>query len=121
MEDSPMCVRTMLAASCLVVFPCLTAFCELPDVKSVEKQPLVAQVKRVVEALNQLGVPLRDNDRTAFEAAIAESDSAKSVAAIQTVLDAYCLLGVEVKSEDSVTLSTGPAKRQLVEQGWTQF
>ena len=93
----------------------------LPLVNDVERQPLVAQVQRVAEALDFLGVPLRDADRTALEAAVKEMDAAKSVAAMQKVLDPYCLVGVELTSEKEITAAAGPAKPELVEQGWTQF
>ena len=94
---------------------------ELPIVESVERQPLAAQVKRVREALDHLGVPLRDADQKAFESALAASDDGQAVSGIQRALDSYCLLGVAVNSETEMKVTAGPAKRQLVEQGWTQF
>ena len=45
----------------------------------------------------------------------------KAVAGIQKVLDPHCLVGVELKSDKEITAAAGPAKKQLVEQGWTQF
>ena len=53
----------------------------LPIVNDVEPQPLVAQVRRLVEALDFLGVPLRAADRTALDAALQETDAAKSIEA----------------------------------------
>lgn len=94
---------------------------DLPIVESVERQPLVAQVKRVREALDHLGVPLRAADQKAFEAAIAASDDVQAVKAIQAVLDSYCLLGVNVNSDTEMKILAGPAKKQLLEQGWSQF
>jgi hypothetical protein len=93
----------------------------LPLVSDVERQPLVAQVQRLVEALDFLGVPLRAADRTALDAALKEMDEAKCVEAIQRVLDPHCLVGVELKSDKEITAATGPAKPELTEQGWTQF
>jgi hypothetical protein len=90
-------------------------------VKEVERQPLVAQVQRVSEALTYLGVPLRAADRTKLEAALKEMDEAKCVEAIQKVLDPYCLVGVELKSEQEIAAAAGPAQPELMEQGWTQF
>ena len=79
-------------------------------VKDVERQPLVAQVGRVAEALAYLGVPLHAADRTALEAALKEMDEAKCVEAIQKALDPYCLVGVELKSEKEITAAAGSAK-----------
>src|SRR5262245_12153729 len=93
----------------------------LPLVTDVERQPLVAQVNRLIEALDFLGVPLRAADRTALDAALKDMDAAKSVEAIQKVLDSYCLVGVELKSDKEITATAGPAKPDLTEQGWTQF
>jgi hypothetical protein len=93
----------------------------LPLVTGVEQQPLIAQVNRLVEALEYLGVPLRQADRDALDAARREMDAAKSVEAIQKVLDPYCLIGVDLKSEQEITASAGPARPELIEQGWTQY
>jgi hypothetical protein len=93
----------------------------LPIVKDVELQPLVAQVKRVAEALDYLGVPLGEADRTALAAAMKETDAAAATAAIQKVLDRHCLAGATLASDKEITAAAGPAERKLVEQGWTQF
>jgi hypothetical protein len=90
-------------------------------VKDVERQPLVAQVNRLIEALDFLGVPLRAADRTAFDAALNDMDGAKSMEAIQNVLDPYCLVGVELASDKEISAVAGPVKPELTEQGWTQF
>src|SRR4051794_28642718 len=66
----------------------------LPIVESVEYQPLTAQVRRVIEALEALGQPLPEPDRARIDRAIASTDQAGAVHALQQVLDAYCLIGV---------------------------
>src|SRR6478672_5015168 len=81
----------------------------LPLVKDVERQPLVTQVQRLIEALDFLGVPLRAADRAAVDAALKEMDEAQCVLAIQKVLDDLCLVGVELKSEQEITAAPGPA------------
>ncbi len=93
----------------------------LPIVKDVQRQPLVAQVRRLVEAIDYLGVPLREVDRSALDAALKQMDAAACAAAIQKVLDPHCLVGVELKSDKEITAVSGPVKRDLVEQGWRQF
>jgi hypothetical protein len=119
----------MHGSTCFTVFfsICLATWSQaqdraaLPLAKEVERQPLVAQVERVAEALDYLGVPLRAADRASLDAALKEMDEAKCVEAIQKVLDPYCLVGVELTSEKEITAAAGSAKPELMEQGWTQF
>ena len=51
----------------LILFPVRAAETALPSVKNVEWQPFVAQVKRVIEAMDYQGSPLSDTDRRALE------------------------------------------------------
>jgi hypothetical protein len=93
----------------------------LPIVKNVELQPLIAQVKRVIEATDYLGVPLSGVDRQALEAAFKKSDSDEASELIQRSLDKYCLIAVNINPESRVKVAAGPAKPELVEKGWRQF
>lgn len=93
----------------------------LPVVTKVEQQPLVSQVERLVDSLEFLGTPLSKPDRDALKAAMIDADAEKAVAGIQKVLDPYCLVGVELRSEKELTVQVGSVKKQLVEQGWSQF
>jgi hypothetical protein len=93
----------------------------LAVVENVAAQPLQAQVQRVMEALEHLGSPLPARARTALEKAAQEPDEARRVAAIQAALDPYCLLAVDINPESRVKVAPGPAKPELVEQGWRQF
>ena len=93
----------------------------LPVVTKVEQQPLVSQVERLVESLEFLGTPMSQSVRDALQAAMIDADAEKSVAGIQKVLDPYCLLGVELRSDKELTVQAGSVKKQLVEQGWSQF
>lgn len=94
---------------------------ELPIVTSVEAQPLQAQVKRVVEALDFLGQPLTEPQQKALNAALAEKDATAAVKAIQAALDPLCLAGVNINPESRVKAGTGPAAAKLVQHGWTVF
>jgi hypothetical protein len=94
---------------------------QLPEVVDVELQPLRAQVKRVATALGELGSPLTDFQQRAFDAALAEHDADKSIAAIQRVLDPLCLVGVNINPESRVKVAPGPAPRELIQQGWRVF
>jgi hypothetical protein len=90
---------------------------ELPRVTKVELQPLAAQVKRVVEALDFIGSPLDAKDKAALDTAV----NGKDVAALQRILDGHCLAGVRITAADKVETFPGPAKPQLAEQGWRVF
>src|SRR5689334_16489712 len=90
-------------------------------VKNVEFQPLAAQVKRVVEALDFLGAPLSSEERGALDTALANTDAAAGCASIQQVLDAHCLVGLTINPEMRVKAAPGPAKPDLVADGWRTF
>ena len=87
---------------------------ELPLVTSVEFQPLAAQVSRVMQTLDMIGEPLPAGDARQLK-------EAKTVEQIQRVLDKYCLAGVDINPESRVKVQQGPAKAELVEQGWRRF
>ncbi len=88
---------------------------------TVALQPLAAQIKRLLDALQSIGEPLPAAQRAALQAAFNSHTEAAGVSSIQEVLDAYVLLNIEINPEDRVTLSRGRAKAELVEQGWTTF
>jgi hypothetical protein len=89
----------------------------LPIVNSVEWQPLAAQIERVVQAAEFIGEPLAAREREAIDAAVKEKDAEK----LQTALDARCLFGVHINAEMRVKVQQGPAKPELMEQGWRSF
>ncbi len=94
---------------------------DLPLVAEVEAQPLKAQARRVVEALEFLGEPLPPAQRTAFEKAVALADDVEAVAAIQKALDPLAIAGVNVNPESRVKVQRGAAPASLHEQGWRVF
>src|SRR5437867_1231891 len=95
---------------------------ELPLVSNVEHQPLAAQVLRLLEAMQVLGEPLPANEATELRK-LAETASGKpaAIAQIQKILDRHCLVGVNINPESRVKAIEGPAKPELVEQGWRSF
>jgi hypothetical protein len=114
--------RLSLTALFLMAAPLSAA--ELPKVNAVERQPLQAQVKRLLDALDLLGSPLPEADRKALDAAFAEKDNGKAIAALQSVLDKHCLVGVRIAKADGkpeLMVEAGPAKPELAEQGWRVF
>ncbi|MSR59204.1 MAG: hypothetical protein EXS05_16435 [Planctomycetaceae bacterium] len=87
-------------------------------VTDVEPQPLAAATTRLLEALEYVGAPLATADREALEKAIKASTDAKLTAAIQKILDPYCVAGVTINPESRVSVVEGPVKKELVQQGW---
>jgi hypothetical protein len=97
---------------------------ELPIVSDVALQPLAAQVRRVDEALDSLGQPLSDETKARIDSAlrgIATTSSVITALALQEALDPYCLAGVQIDRERRVTAAPGPARPELVQQGWRVF
>ena len=94
---------------------------ELPVVRTVDAQPLAAQVRRLIEAMDMIGSPFSAEEKGALVAAMAQADPAMAVESIQRILDPRCLVGVNINPESRVKLQEGPAKPELVEKGWRQF
>lgn len=115
-------MRWCVALSCVVLsipFPLLAG--DLPVV-TVEHQPLAAQVIRVLDALRMLGEPLPGPvDAELRRLAGAPADPKQAVAEMQKLLDRNCLAIVHINPESRVKVEQGPAKPELVEQGWRTF
>ncbi len=88
-------------------------------VYNVEWQPLAAQVKRVVEAMDYQGAPLPDADKQALEKISGTTPDAAEQ--IQSILDRHCLFLVTINPEMRVKVASGAAKPELSEHGWRQF
>ena len=94
---------------------------DLPIVTGVETQPLAAQVRRLIDAAELLGRPFAAAEKTALDEASKLPDTDAASAKIQAVLDPHCLFGVTINPEMRVKVAPGPAKPELVEQGWRPF
>ncbi len=105
-------------ALALLALPALARAGELPRVANVELQPLAAQVKRILDALDYLGNPLPDADRKAIEEARKQENKKQAVLAIQDVLDRHCLVAVNF---DGGKVTLGMDRPELAEQGWRVF
>jgi hypothetical protein len=88
---------------------------DAPEVIAVEGQPLAANVRRVVEALEFLGAPLAKEK----QAALAAAGQARDAAKLQQLLDAETLLLVNINPEARVKVARGPAAARLQQAGWT--
>lgn len=88
---------------------------------SVDAQPLLAQAKRLQEALAFLGSALSQEDAKRIEELQHSAAGAQTADAIQKVLDPYCLAVVSVNPEARVKVSRGEAPAKLMQGGWTSF
>jgi hypothetical protein len=93
----------------------------LPTVSDVDLQPLKAQIHRLIEAKDYLGEPFSAKTKRSLNQALGQADDADAIAAVQQILDAQCLLGININPESRVKVKPGPAKLELVEQGWRSF
>jgi hypothetical protein len=93
---------------------------DLAPVVGVEAQPLAAQVRRLAEALQFVGSPLSREEIESLEKSYNQKPD-ESVAEIQRVLAPHVLIAVEINAESRVKVGRGPAKAELVQQGWTVF
>jgi hypothetical protein len=102
------------------LFALSTAAASVAVVPNVELQPLAAQVKRLMDTLDFLGAPLPPAEQQALAAATESADE-HGAEAIQRILDPHCLLLVNINPESRVKVAPGPAKAELVENGWRVF
>ena len=80
-----------------------------------EGQPLAANVKRLVEALEYLGAPMSAETSAALKSAADARDAHK----LQQLLDPHVLLVVSLNPESRVKVARGPAPAVLQQAGFT--
>ena len=93
---------------------------DLPIVAGVDDQPILAQARRLAEALEGLGRPLNESERGRLERA-AESELGTASRLVQELFDPHCLVGVSINPESRVKVRQGPAEPVLAQQGWRTF
>ena len=94
---------------------------ELTLVAEVEFQPIASATQRLIEALDYLGSPLSEDDLSAIENALVSDNHTQAIVDIQKILDAYCLVGVNINPESRVKVKEGPVNKELMQQGWRTF
>jgi len=90
-------------------------------VRGVPAQPLLAQVRRVADALRHLGSPLPSSTLAELERAERESGDAAASERVQKALDRHCLVAVHINPESRVKAARGPVRPELAQQGWRVF
>jgi len=111
----------LLCLACVTLAALAAAADEAEIVVGVSAQPLKAQARRVAAALEYLGEPLNADQQAELDAALAEPDNEKAVAAIQQVLDSLVLVQIAINPESRVKVARGPAAASLNEQGWRVY
>lgn len=104
-----MLIPTLIAAS----LACPSS----PSPQDVEFQPLAANVRRVVSAMEFLGTPFSREDLVAIEKAVAGGDAA----VLQREIDKRVLLSVHINPELRVKVARGTAAAGAQQGGYTPF
>jgi hypothetical protein len=102
------------AAVVSLIFGSAASAQQLPVI-DVEGQPLAANVRRLMQALDFLGRPLPADAVTALKAACDAQDADK----IQRLLDPHVFLAVSINPETRVKVARGPARATLQQMGFT--
>ena len=93
----------------------------LQIVSGVDRQPLVSQTHRLIEAMDFAGSPFSEADVEALNVAMQAEVDAEAIRKIQTILNTYTLIDVHINPEARVKLTHGECKPVLQEQGWRAF
>ncbi len=113
-------IRWSLAVFLTVAMRTGTSGDDIAPIAGVDAQPLIAQAKRIIEALEILGSPLSKDDRAALSKAF-ELKGDEAVEAIQEILSPRVLMAVHINPESRVKVARGPAPAELFQQGWRTF
>lgn len=94
---------------------------QVPITTGVAWQPLRAQVRRLIEATDYLGVPFSESDKATLESALKAADPEYGSRQIQSILDQRCLYVVNISPEMRVKVAQGSADPDLIQNGWVQY
>ncbi len=90
----------------------------LPIVTNVEPQPFIAQVARLLEALEFLGSELPEAEARRMSELRDAAPTPAVVEEIQRILDRYALAMVQINPEARVSVVRGPAPAEIAQHGW---
>ncbi len=94
---------------------------QIPIIKSVEPQPLIAHAARIVEALEFVGSALPQQTKEQLEGVQQRSHTAASAQQVQQLLDPFVLAYVDINPESRVKVHEGPVQPILNQEGWTTY
>jgi hypothetical protein len=89
-----------------------------PPGQDVERQPLLAQVSRLQEALEFIGQPMSQRVRDELSAAVLGNSDVIVAEAVQRTLDPLCVGTATVQTNRSLNFQPAAAPPRLIEQGW---
>ncbi|MEP6755238.1 MAG: CehA/McbA family metallohydrolase [Chthonomonadales bacterium] len=92
-----------------------------PQQNPIPAQPLLAQARRISEALDYLGNPLPAAAKRQLDLAATQTVDAKAIQLVESALDPHVLFEVDINPESRVKVKLGAAKPILVESGWRQY
>jgi hypothetical protein len=90
------------------------------EAQQISPQPYFASVKRALEALGKLGMPIAATDQQELDALAKQNDNA-AVEAADKILDRYTLVRVVTETGGYDRVAAGGAEKILIEQGWRAF
>lgn len=93
----------------------------LPSIQNIEPQPLLMQAVRLSEALSFIGSPLPAEASQQLRDLQNLPYNQETVQKVQTILDPYCLAMVNINPESRVKVERGPARAELMQEGWKSF
>lgn len=109
-------LRFALALSVVALSSSLVAN-DIPEVDSVERQPLLSQTTRLAEALESIGSPLSDESLATLQQLKSIENDRDVTRAIQQLFDPLCMATVELAG-DSPQVQTSASPPDLIQQGW---
>lgn len=92
-----------------------------PMTARVERQPLLAQLQRLRDTLNHIGMPLPKETETQLAQLVENADEDSLTTRIQELLDPHCLAAVSLRKDAAPVVVRREAKAELIEQGWQRF
>jgi len=116
-------MKTML--SLLLNLLCVVALSaevhDAANVPRVPRQPLLAQVHRLTEAMDVVGNAFDGETLQQLNALKSTQDEIKVTQEVQRLLDPYCIAIIDIKAEGPPQVTPGPSENKLLEQGWRTF
>lgn len=92
-----------------------------PLVDQVERQPLLAQVQRLQDAMRHIGAPFTPETAAALQESMTLKDDAALVARVQELLDPYCVAAITIRDQGGPAIVPRGDSVALEAQGWKAY
>ena len=86
-----------------------------PMAARVERQPLLAQLQRLRDTLNHIGMPLPKETETQLTQLVENADEDSLTAQVQELLDPHCLAAVSLRKDAAPAVVRREEKVALIE------